>query len=146
MPAPETMKSSGFKSIVRCVLCLVTIGVILLIAHFQDLGDQYGVVDYFTFAISNMNPRRPYQHGPIETTAGDKVIVMAKMEHEDTSWVAEELSEYVELDSIARFPSFLTLSSAGSTPFTLSILLRAQPPSSPRVSIKCTNQWPTLPT
>ncbi len=99
------MKSSSFKSIVRCVLCVLTVGAILLLAHFQDLGDQYGVMDYFTFAVSNMNPRRPQQHGPIGAIAADKVIVMAKMEHEDTSWVAEELSEYVELDSIQVYHS-----------------------------------------
>lgn len=92
------MKSSSFKTIVRLVLCLAAIGAILLLAHFQDLGDQYGVVDYFIFAVSNVTPKRPYQLKPIGNTARDKVIVMAKMEHEDTSWVAEELSEYDDLD------------------------------------------------
>ena len=87
------MKSSGFKTVVRFVLCLLAIGAILLVAHFQDLGDQYGVVDYFTFAMPNLTPKPPYQHKTIGNIVGDKVIVMAKMEHQDTSWVAEELSE-----------------------------------------------------
>jgi hypothetical protein len=90
------MKSNTLKTIVRFVLCLLAIGAVLTLAHFQDLGDQYGVVDYFTFAVSNVTPKRPNQQKPSGTRPGDKVIVMAKMEHEDTSWVAEELSEYVK--------------------------------------------------
>ncbi len=94
------MKCSYFKTIARVVLCLATIGAIIRFTELQDLGDQYGVVDYFTFTVSNMKPKRPYHHKPVGNVAGDKVIVMAKMEHEDTSWVAAELSEYVEVDPI----------------------------------------------
>jgi hypothetical protein len=96
------MKSNTFKTVVRFVLCLGAVGAILVLAHFQDLGDQYRVVDYFTFAVSNVTPKRPNQQKPSGKIPGDKVIVMAKMEHEDTSWVAEELSECVER---APFPS-----------------------------------------
>jgi hypothetical protein len=90
------MKSNSFRTIVRFVLCLLAGGAILVFAHFQDLGDQYGVVDYFTFAVSKVTPKRPNQQKANGTSPGDKVIVMAKMEHEDTSWVAEELSEYAQ--------------------------------------------------
>jgi hypothetical protein len=85
-------KSSSFKAIARTVLCLFTLGAILLIAHLQDLGDQYGVMDYFTFSVSNTK-QRPHESDPGGNAVGDKVIVMAKMEHEDTSWVADELPE-----------------------------------------------------
>ena len=99
------MKSNTFKTALRLFLCFLTVGAVLLVAHLQDLGDQYGVVDYFTFSVSNLRASRPYHSKPVGNTVGDKVIVMAKMEHEDTSWVAEELPEYVERSATHTVPS-----------------------------------------
>lgn len=98
--ANDNMKSSTFKAFTRVVLCLTTIGAVLLFVHYQNLGDQYGVVDYFTFSVLRVTPNRPYEPKLVGSIAGDKIIVMAKMEEEDTSWVAEELTECVQLVSI----------------------------------------------
>lgn len=89
------MKWNNLKTVLRVALYLIIIGAVLLVAHLQDLGDQYRVIDYFAFSLLSARPNRPYRPKPIGTKVGDKVIVMAKMEHEDTSWVAEELPEYV---------------------------------------------------
>lgn len=118
------MKSSSLKTVVRVILCLTAVGAILLVAHVQDLGDQYGVVDYFTFSVLNVKPNRPDQQRPVGHVAGDKVIVMAKMEHEDTSWVTTELPEYVRQEGAKWWPRVDSFP-AGSTQFTQSTLLQA---------------------
>lgn len=89
----NAMKTASMKTIARGGVCLLMIVMILLFAHLRDLGDQYGVVDYFTSSVSNTVRKQPYHARPAGNTVGDKIIVMAKMEHEDTSWVAEELPE-----------------------------------------------------
>jgi hypothetical protein len=137
------MKSSTFKFAVRLVLFLLAIGAILLVAHLQDLGDQYGVVDYFTFSVSNLRADRPSHSNTIGNIVGDKIIVMAKMETEDTSWVAEELPEYVELNPVHVANSRTNICLAGNGQFTLSILPRGLQTSSPPVSTKATNPWLT---
>lgn len=103
------MKPGTLKTAVRGVVCFLTLGAILLLAHLQDLANQYGVVDYFTFSLSNTMSRRPYHPNPPRNVTGDKVIVMAKMEHEDTTWVAEELPEYVELSPVDMVTVILTM-------------------------------------
>jgi hypothetical protein len=87
------MRANTFKACLRLVLFILAVGSIFLIAHLVDLGDSYGVVDYLSFSIAQWNLKRPYHHKPATSTVGDKIIVMAKMEHEDTSWVEEELPE-----------------------------------------------------
>ena len=101
------MKNSSFRTAVRTTLCLFVVGSILLLAHLHDLGDQYGAVDYFTFSLYKISTKTPAQryHSP-----QDKVIVMAKMEHEDTSWVAEELPEYLESPVLSIVSAALTSS------------------------------------
>lgn len=137
------MKSGTFKTVVRSALCLTAIGALLLIAHFQDLGDQYGVVDYFTFAVSNVKSNRPHESKPIDQTTEDKVIVMAKMEQEDTSWVADELPECVELHALTLRGRNTDSSLAGSALFTLSTPPQARQKSSPPVSTRAMNPWLT---
>jgi hypothetical protein len=89
------MKSSNFKTPLRLAICLLLIGAFVLFTHLHDLGDQYGAVDYFTLSLFGLSTHQPQEPKPVGSKGGDKVIVMAKMEHEDTSWVAEELPEYV---------------------------------------------------
>lgn len=84
---------SNFKTLLRVFFVLVTVGLIPLIIHLHDLSDQYGVVDYFTFSVLSAVEKRPHRSQAVDK-AGDKIIVMAKLEQEDTSWVVEELPEY----------------------------------------------------
>ena len=72
--------------------------VLLLILknYVEDIWDQYRVGSYIKASWDNKfhagikESSYPHQGKP-----GDKVIVMAKLEKEDTSWVTEHLQEYV---------------------------------------------------
>lgn len=79
----------------RLLLCAALLACSLLYflgRHILDLGDQYRAGAYLMdwwkggdeYSIIS-------HHGPPE----DKVIVMAKLQEEDTDWVEEELPEYV---------------------------------------------------
>lgn len=79
----------------RCTLVLVVLIVVFLLLKnkLSDLWDQYSVPAYIS-ALGNS-----YRHGTVTPytsplgEAADKVIVMAKMAHEDTSWVNKHLPE-----------------------------------------------------
>ncbi|KAJ5104819.1 hypothetical protein NUU61_002166 [Penicillium alfredii] len=83
------------KSGLRIALCatfLVLFSLYLLEAHLQDLCNQYSagayLVDWFDSSGRSQTPSA--SHG----TPGDKVIVMAKLEEENTDWVAQELPDW----------------------------------------------------
>lgn len=80
----------------RLLLCasfLLFFPLYLLEAHLQDLYDQYSAGAYVTDWWNYKQPTS--QNAGSQKTPGDKVIVMAKMEQEQTSWVEDELPEYV---------------------------------------------------
>ena len=62
----------------------------------EDIWDQYGVSTYIAHSWKNT-----FQHGPVQNIptfggeVGDKVVIMAKTEKENTDWVAQHLPEYV---------------------------------------------------
>ncbi len=72
--------------------------IILLILknHLEDLWDQYNVGSYISHSWKNT-----FQHGAVDNhpvfrgEPGDRVIIMAKLEKENTNWVMEHLSEYI---------------------------------------------------
>ena len=76
---------------------LAIIILLFLKNHLEDLWDQYDVTSYIGASWKNT-----FQHGTVENIPtlsgqpGDKVIIMAKLEKENTDWVAEELPEYVQ--------------------------------------------------
>lgn len=68
----------------------------LLIRHFLDLGNQYSAFTYFRTPLSQFLSRAsPDAPHAIGIEADDKIIVMAKVETEDTDWVARELPSSV---------------------------------------------------
>lgn len=73
-----------------CVSCLVLFSLYLLEAHLQDICNQYRAGAYVVNWLDR-NDTTSSPHG--NTTPGDKLIVMAKLEEEDTKWVEEELPE-----------------------------------------------------
>ena len=86
--------------ILRFVLSIsVLLGILLLLLnnHLQDLWDQYSVSLYLkhSYQKSFSSDGAWSNHPLFRGEAGDKVIIMAKTEKEDTSWVAAELPEYV---------------------------------------------------
>ena len=78
----------------------LTISAIFLIPLFFltrktiDLWDQYSLSAYIRTSINNgPQAERP----PVPARLDDKIVVMAKLEQENTNWVAEYLPEYVLL-------------------------------------------------
>ena len=78
-----------------CVSLLLLFPLYLLEAHLEDLYDQYRAGAYAAEWWNNKQYKG--QDGLSEKTPipGDKAIVMAKVEGEDTDWVKQELPEYV---------------------------------------------------
>lgn len=67
---------------------------VLLKNHLQDLSDQYNVNAYIHASIQNSFHYGTLEHhAPIAGKVGDKVIIMAKLEKENTDWVAANLPE-----------------------------------------------------
>jgi hypothetical protein len=76
----------------------------LLKNHLEDLSDQYNVSDYVHASLQNTFHHGTLDyHAPFDGKVGDKVIIMAKLEKEDTEWVAENLPECVFF-STTSFP------------------------------------------
>jgi hypothetical protein len=67
-----------------------------LLFEVQDILDQY---DGYHFLASSLlgHGRHSFQDSAVPPV-GDKVIVMATLESEDTSWVADKLPEYAGLN------------------------------------------------
>lgn len=76
---------------------LVSILLLLLLKnHLQDLSDQYDVSAYIHASLRNSFHYGTLEyHAPFSGKVGDKVIIMAKLEKEDTEWVAANLPEWV---------------------------------------------------
>lgn len=67
---------------------------ILLKNHLQDLSDQYHLNAYIHASIQNSFHYGSLEyHAPTAGKVGDKVIIMAKLEKENTEWVAANLPE-----------------------------------------------------
>ena len=86
------------------------ISLLLLVNHLRDLSDQYNTAAYIQASLRNtfLYGTLDYQI-PIGGKVGDKVVIMAKLEQEDTDWVAANLPEWVF--SLTRLsPSFSNFS------------------------------------
>ena len=83
----------------------VVLALILVVLYFifkvqvDDRFDQYGVGRYVKEKVKTTFKGGTLDYiPPLPGITGDKVIVMAKREKENTRWVIEELSEYILLD------------------------------------------------
>lgn len=78
---------------------------LLLKNHLQDLSDQYNVNAYIHASLRNsFHDGKVEYHTPFAGKVGDKVIIMAKLEKEDTEWVAANLPEWVSSPSLSSSP------------------------------------------
>ena len=78
-----------------------------------DLLDQYDGYSYLASSLLGYASQTPQGLGV--SVVLDKIIVMASLESEDTSWVAEELPEYAERNLALFFaPNHLTNSAVAS--------------------------------
>ncbi|PGH18308.1 hypothetical protein AJ79_00647 [Helicocarpus griseus UAMH5409] len=81
------------------IVCLILVLFWFLKRHLEDIFDQYSGGSYFIdFFNLRFHPESlSFQQGtipPENVKVEDKVIVMAKLEEEDTSWVKEELPDW----------------------------------------------------
>ncbi len=82
---------------------LSIIVLLLLKNHLEDIWDQYNVSAYVHASLRNTFHHSTLEyHAPLGAKVGDKIIIMAKLEKEDTEWVGADLPEYVSLRSHAR--------------------------------------------
>lgn len=75
---------------------LLIIPLWLLKNHLEDLWNQYDVPAYVvsaykTSSLAGGYHALPHRTRPLADNTNDKVIVMARLEQEDTDWVKEEL-------------------------------------------------------
>jgi len=83
----------------RLVLTASIFAIILLVVIkgiLQDFWDQYNVTSYIGSSLKETFGRHGSVHymPPLPGVKGDKIIVMARMEEDDTDWVTKDLSEY----------------------------------------------------
>ena len=94
---------------------LVSIPLFLVTRHFADIWDQYSISSYIAASWQNT-----FRYGNVENIPAfdnklsDKVIIMAKLEKENTDWVTEELPEYVPPSSSVWPPANTLLQLASS--------------------------------
>lgn len=88
----------GVSRVAICASVLLLFSLYLLEAHLQDLYNQYRAGAYLVDWLDRNGPVHNAVSG--DTPPGDKVIVMAKLEEEDTNWVEEELPECVPVHPI----------------------------------------------
>lgn len=130
--------------------------IILLARHLLDLGNQYSAFTYFRTSLAKTFFQAPSNDPPaIGVEAGDKVVIMAKMETEDTNWVIRELPSFVTTHHIffllwAIISNIhLTRYLAGNTQSTSLILprlrLQTQTTHSSHLWTKAMKLWPTWP-
>ena len=83
---------------------LAAILLVLLKGKIEDIWDQYSVGDYIQSSWNNELGYEKAHSSPAQASdVGDKVIIMAKLEKEDTDWVGQHLSEYVPNSSTLAF-------------------------------------------
>ena len=73
---------------------LLLIPLFLLQSHIRDIWDQYSIGSYVGSSwVNTFGHEEVESHRTFTGDVGDKVIIMAKLEEEDTSWVKEHLPE-----------------------------------------------------
>ncbi|KAJ5794869.1 hypothetical protein N7457_001468 [Penicillium paradoxum] len=75
-----------------CVSCILLFSLYLFEAHLQDLCNQYRAGAYIYDWLGHNGAVSSPTYS--ETTPGDRVIVMAKLEEEPTEWVEHELPDW----------------------------------------------------
>jgi len=81
----------------RFVLAAFALLIFLLLVlknHLADIWDQYRVGDYIEHKVTGDNGYKGYLP-PLQGAKGDKIIVMARLEKDNTDWVTHDLAEYV---------------------------------------------------
>lgn len=103
-------KMKSIKRVVISALIISTLPLMLLIRHLLDLGNQYSAFAYFQASFRNSPSHAPSNYPPaVGVDADEKIVVMARLESEDTNWVARELPSLVVTSSLSLQAVFYTL-------------------------------------
>ena len=94
------------RLVVRLSLTAILVVTVLLLAlknQIEDKWDQYGVGSYVKHRVKTTFRGAKLDYlPPLPGITGDKVIIMAKLEKDDTSWVTKDLSEYICSSNLPR--------------------------------------------
>ena len=71
---------------------ILLIPILLLVRKLDEIWDQYNVPAYIQASFGHSFQDQPH---PISGQIGDKIVIMAKLEDEDTGWVNEYLPTYI---------------------------------------------------
>ena len=99
---PQTSRTLRWT--IRLTFIGIAILIFWLIRHFLDIGRQYSAGTYFSHSAYNFWHSLPEDERPAILTEtnqkGDKIVVIGKLEAEDTAWVEEYLPEYTFRSSL----------------------------------------------
>lgn len=100
--------------IVRTAVAVaVALALVMLFVFDTLVSDWWHKYDVNDFVYSSVAKALHYNdtYNPTGENTGDKIVIMAKLEAEDTEWVAEKLPEYVPF-----FPLSLAIRSTTTPP------------------------------
>lgn len=123
---------------------ILVLSFLILKSRLEDIWDQYNVPAYIHASLESSFGHSTLEfHAPLFSDVGDKVIIMAKTEKENTEWVSEHLPESVTI-SLANspFPLHLLKQDLAGNELSIPLILPHQQ-SLLLPSTKATKPWPT---
>lgn len=88
------------RTAVAVVVALALIALFVLDTLVRDSWHKYNVNDFVYSSVAEALHYNLDTYNPTGENTGDKIVIMAKLEAEDTEWVAEKLPEYVPYPSL----------------------------------------------
>lgn len=95
------------RTAVAVVVALALVLLFVLDTLVRDSWHKYNVNDFVYSSVAEALRYNLDSYNPAGENTGDKIVIMAKLEAEDTEWVAEKLPEWVPPPS-ARSAQLLT--------------------------------------
>jgi len=102
---------------VFCSALIFCVLVLPLLLELLDILDQYDAYYYLGDSLLGHGRRKPQDSA--EPAVGDKIIVMASLESESTSWVAEKLPDWQRAIYHVNPPTFPDPANANSSSYQL---------------------------
>lgn len=81
------------RTAVAVVVALALVLLFVLDTLVRDLWHKYNVNDFVYSSVAEALRYDLDTYNPTGENTGDKIVIMAKLEAEDTEWVAEKLPE-----------------------------------------------------
>lgn len=84
------------RAVFIAISAILMVPLVLLTRHLLDLGDQYSAFTYLRASLAGVVFHNPLQSPTnVGVEIEDKIVVIGKMESEDTDWVARENPSFV---------------------------------------------------